>query len=258
MAAAASSLRLTTPTTMARVIPGVKPRVKDANAFYQRGQQRMLNPMFAAVRARLAVVDSAPAAGAQLSFLRELDPDTAFAREALEEIDVYHYTRFSQTFRSALSVDVRPFLTRPEVSSLIDQHIVTNVRLIKTIPPRLHDSLIGRIQEEFRDSPFDRARLRTVLRDEFGSSGYNLRRLTRDQNNKLVGNLSEIRQRQVGVTRYRWRTVSDERVRDEHRDNNGRVFEWTNPPPLTGHPGQDIQCRCVALPVVDEIPDAGI
>ncbi len=52
--------------------------------------------------------------------------------------------------------------------------------------------------------------------------------------------------------RYTWRTVGDNRVRNRHAENDGKVFAWDNPPP-TGHPGDDHNCRCWAEPVPDEI-----
>jgi SPP1 gp7 family putative phage head morphogenesis protein len=53
-----------------------------------------------------------------------------------------------------------------------------------------------------------------------------------------------------------WSTSHDRRVRDSHKELNGRVFTWDNPPivdPARGrraHPGQDYGCRCVAVPVM--------
>ena len=50
---------------------------------------------------------------------------------------------------------------------------------------------------------------------------------------------------------YEWRTRGDGRVRSSHRENDGQVFSWDNPPP-TGHPGEDYGCRCRAIPVSDD------
>ncbi len=74
-----------------------------------------------------------------------------------------------------------------------------------------------------------------------------LRRITRDHTGKLTGQRNRARQTKLGVDRHRWRTSEDERV----WDTNGRVFLWSDPPPDTGHPGKDIQCRCVAVAVFD-------
>ena len=81
------------------------------------------------------------------------------------------------------------------------------------------------------------------LAQEYKSSGYNLRRLTTDQTQKLNANLSQMRQQQVGVEQYEWVTSEDERVRPTHSDNNRRMFDWSNPPGATGHPGHDVMCQ---------------
>ena len=128
--------------------------------------------------------------------------------------------------------------------------VTNNVNLVKTIPERLHTRLQSEITKLAIDKPFDRQALSRMLQKEFKIDGYNLRRLTRDQVSKLTGALNEARQTEVGVARYQWQTSEDERVRPTHQDNNGQVFAWASPPPETGHPGTDVQCRCVALPVV--------
>lgn len=58
-------------------------------------------------------------------------------------------------------------------------------------------------------------------------------------------------QRAAGCTHYIWRTASDARVRPSHGLLNGKVIAWDDPPAV-GHPGEDFQCRCVALAVLPE------
>lgn len=54
--------------------------------------------------------------------------------------------------------------------------------------------------------------------------------------------------KQAGLSdQYVWRTRRDERVRRSHRMNDGRVFSWADAP-ATGHPGEDYNCRCEAVP----------
>jgi len=75
--------------------------------------------------------------------------------------------------------------------------------------------------------------------------------IARDQSSKLNSALNQQRQQNLGVEEYIWRTSGDERVRDNHRSKNGKIFRWDDPPKDTGHPGQDIQCRCVAQPIIN-------
>jgi len=77
------------------------------------------------------------------------------------------------------------------------------------------------------------------------------RLIARDQTAKLNSTLNQQRQQNLGVTQYIWRTSGDGRVRETHKDNNGKVFNWDKPPKDTGHPGHDINCRCVAEPIIE-------
>jgi len=75
--------------------------------------------------------------------------------------------------------------------------------------------------------------------------------IARDQISKHNGALTRARMQGAGIARYQWSSSKDERVRTSHSTLEGRVFSWDRPPPV-GHPGEDIQCRCVALPVFDD------
>ena len=78
--------------------------------------------------------------------------------------------------------------------------------------------------------------------------------IARDQAYKLNAAISESRQRAAGVESYWWSTCLDERVRKTHRANEGVVFSWAAPSVVTGHPGHDPNCRCLAIPIVTAAP----
>ncbi len=78
--------------------------------------------------------------------------------------------------------------------------------------------------------------------------------IARDQTLKLNGQITATRQMRAGVEEYTWSTSGDDRVREEHEALEGETFSWLGPP-LVGHPGQDFQCRCVAIPVIQELDD---
>jgi SPP1 gp7 family putative phage head morphogenesis protein len=90
---------------------------------------------------------------------------------------------------------------------------------------------------------------------ESGFSRKRARLVARDQVNKLNGQLTGLRQQKLGIETYTWRTMLDERVREDHAIKEGEVFSWDDPPEDTGHPGEDIQCRCYAEPNLDDLLD---
>ncbi|MBM3616936.1 MAG: hypothetical protein FJX23_00130 [Alphaproteobacteria bacterium] len=51
------------------------------------------------------------------------------------------------------------------------------------------------------------------------------------------------------TTHYIWRTSGDDKVRNAHAVNNGKLFRW-DVRPSTGHPGEDYNCRCKAEPFI--------
>jgi SPP1 gp7 family putative phage head morphogenesis protein len=87
----------------------------------------------------------------------------------------------------------------------------------------------------------------------FGVDQRRARTIARDQTSKLNASLTRLRQMEIGVEEYIWETSNDERVRATHKANQGKKFRWDTPPPITGHPSHDINCRCVASPVLDKL-----
>jgi SPP1 gp7 family putative phage head morphogenesis protein len=94
---------------------------------------------------------------------------------------------------------------------------------------------------------------RIIERGEVSESRAEL--IARDQTLKLNAQITATRQIRSGVESYQWSTSGDDRVRDEHAALDGQTFSWLAPPSV-GHPGEDFQCRCVAIPVgIEELDD---
>lgn len=84
--------------------------------------------------------------------------------------------------------------------------------------------------------------------------------IARDQMGKITSRISQVRQQSLGITHYTWVTMRDPAVRGapnyysfyNHNKRDNMVFEWSNPVG-DGHPGQPINCRCVAIPYVGHL-----
>lgn len=85
--------------------------------------------------------------------------------------------------------------------------------------------------------------------------------IARTETARCRSHFTEARARNVGSTQYIWRTVGDSTVRETHRKNNGKVFDWSNPPvagygrggmPVKAHAGQVWNCRCWCEPLFPE------
>ncbi len=95
------------------------------------------------------------------------------------------------------------------------------------------------------------------LQRVYGVSKSKAKFLARQETSLLMSKYTAQRYRQAGITRYKWSTSHDERVRDRHRELNGKVFYFSDPPPSgdkgePGKPGEPFGCRCIAIPIVDD------
>ena len=237
-----------------RTAPPIRPRVMDAKTYERALRKNILNPFVKTVEARVRV--------AELNYeairdaIRRIPTSTpvlsaqsqAAASAQMARLKKYHTDRFAGVMQRALGVKFG-LLDDAVLAPIIERGIQTNVALIKTIPARYHARLVQDLSQIAADTPYDQELTRKILKDAYGSAGYNLRRLTRDQTGKVMGQFAKARQEQVGIVEYEWDSSGDQRVRPLHQANNGLVFRWDTPPG-TGHPGEEILCRCVALPVI--------
>ncbi len=77
-----------------------------------------------------------------------------------------------------------------------------------------------------------------------------------DQSHKIFNEAMAYYGPSMGAGSFLWVSRDDSRVRPKHHAVHGKVFSWTDPPPVGRHgerylPGQDAGCRCVSAPVPD-------
>ena len=234
------------------VTPGITPR--GFSSYEQRIIRVVLQPLYAAINGRIAQGGYDYRALSAAIQAIPLDPNlrtmsVAQATAYTTKIQQQHLHRFRRTMSRALGVAISPLTPELGIAALMQRAIADNVALITTLPARHKQLLTRRLTRLADTAPFDQSLVMDAVRQSRLSSARQARLIARDQTSKLIGNLNQARQEQIGVAQYRWRTSQDEAVRPSHRANDGRIFRWDSPPP-TGHPGHDINCRCVALPII--------
>jgi len=162
-------------------------------------------------------------------------------------------------WRRVLGIDL--FSRDQGLREFITQKAKMNVQLIQSIPSRyyerLQNGIMNSVTQGIRVEEVE-AQINEMISKIGGDMDTNAELIARDQVGKLNGDITEFRQKELGVERYVWRTVKDERVRETHAELDGETFSWDDPPVINeagerGHPGDDIQCRCYAEPVLEDI-----
>lgn len=204
--------------------------------------------------------------------LRELSQDVTFnalkkqasalATLATRKSQQWTDAKLAKEVNRAIGVDIRAALhTQGAIADKMKEFVKWNTDLISTLPDRFKADLGDKLSASWAAG--ERAETMEGFIDDIiekvgDTCEANAALIARDQTAKMNSAFNQVRQTELGIRRYEWSTSSDERVREDHAALNNQIFRWDEPGPLAGtidgepcHPGEDIQCRCVAIPVFD-------
>lgn len=138
-------------------------------------------------------------------------------------------------------VDLQGYLHNSgKVAEKLEQLTTANVQLIKSI----HSQYLDKIQAAVMQAQVKGTLTKDLAKQIQEIGGVTEKRaklIARDQSAKINASLTRARHEEMGIKQYIWSTSGDERVRDSHAENDGKIFSYDDPPP-TGHPGDEINC----------------
>lgn len=170
-------------------------------------------------------------------------------RTTANQVNWFNEQQWRAVMRSTLGVEI--FQREPWLNDTINSFIRENLTLISNMETDYISSIEGILQRGVR-SGLDVGALTKNLQDKLGVTERRAQFIAIDQVGKLNGQLTMLRQTNLGIKRYRWKDSRDNKVRPHHREQHNRIYRWDNPP-ATGHPGEDYGCRCSAEPIFDDI-----
>lgn len=191
------------------------------------------------------------------------------ARKFADRVSTYHKGQLTRQVRAALGAD--PVFKDKGLSARVDHFAHENAALIERIPERLHGDVAALVTRGVAGGRRAATDIAEDIEDRFDVSERHARLIARDQVGKFYSALNHARQREMGVTRFVWRTVGDERVRGtpggkypnadpSHFELDGNEYDYDDPPDAgpdgePALPGEAIQCRCWSEPVFDDMFD---
>lgn len=162
-------------------------------------------------------------------------------------VNAEHKRRFYTSMQRAVGVDLKAAIMSENLGDTLQIKTRENVSLIKSIPEEYFKKLENIVYQGTTQKNSAKSLIEQITK--LGHSTESRAKLiARDQTAKLNSVLNQERQQNLGVEEYIWVTADDGDVREEHARNNGKTFRWDTPPKNTGHPGEEIQCRCIAQP----------
>lgn len=187
--------------------------------------------------------------GLRLGYNR-LDQNAKIVSSAfVEGTNNVNKARFYKAMEDAVGVNVSSIIQNEGLEDILVATTRENVNLIKSIPAEYFSKIETIVFTNTTQGSTAGSMIKQIQKLN-KSTVKRAKLIARDQSSKLNSALNQQRQQNLGIEEYVWRTSGDERVRADHKSKNGKTFRWDNPPKDTGHPGADIQCRCVAQPII--------
>ena len=163
--------------------------------------------------------------------------------------------QFQSTTKSVSGRDIAIELD-PKLADQLKEAYTTNLEMYindwyDTEILRLRQKVHKNVSQGFRAE-----KLIETIQDEKGISYNKAKFLAKQETSLMVSKYRQIRYEEVGVRKYMWSTSRDSRVRHDHRELQGKIFDFNQPPVTDRHtmarnnPGEDYGCRCVAIPVL--------
>ena len=236
---------------------GIGPRRKDESAYHKAIKNEILNPLLEKAKSRL---DSIPKI--KTAYINAVNQEFALmtagesfgvelATKALDNIRNVHKAQMIKSFHAALGVDITPFMSDLNIRGIMNQAVMDNIALIKSIPQELNPQIVEQFNKIFLEKGFDQQAMVKALEGRFGVANNRARFIARDQTGKIIGQLNKARQEDLGISSYIWQTSEDERVvgtpggayptgtpgHEDHFLRNGKEFFWKIRP-SDGHPGE--------------------
>ncbi len=157
---------------------------------------------------------------------------------------------------TTLGIDIlEDYYTGDFYKENLEQWVGKNVDLISTLPNQSLDRMKEIVLEGYKSGKPHKEVVKE-MQGAYQLDKKHARFIARDQLAKLNSDITRHQQKDAGVEKYRWLDSGDSRVREGHRRLNGKIFHWDDPPVVDDkgrrcHPGEDYQCRCVAIPVFE-------
>lgn len=147
-------------------------------------------------------------------------------------------------------------MTRP-MRDVFNATRAQNVALIKSIPEQYLKNVEGLVMRSVQRGR-DMGYLAKELEKNYGVTKRRAAFIARSQNNLATASMNNARQKELGITKAKWRhSRAGKEPRKTHLANNGHLYDvkkgWYDPDPKVKRwilPGELPNCRCVSISVI--------
>lgn len=160
---------------------------------------------------------------------------------------------YSNVNAQARAISSQAIESNPTIQAFIKAKIKENTSYITS----MRDKYVAQLQSDIYRAISDgkgATELTNAIVKRTNMSYNHARLIANDQTGSILAELNKYRATHAGFEKYRWQSMEDGRVRPKHQELDQKVFSYDDPDGGDNGqlPGEPINCRCVALPVIDD------
>lgn len=179
----------------------------------------------------------------------------AVGNQMVSEVAQRNEFAWNETARE-LGHNLKKEIKAAPTGKIMQDLLEEQVTLIKSIPLdaaiRVHKLTIEALSDSTRAS----AIAKEIQNSEHVSKSKAML-IARTETARVNAALTQSRAEFVGATHYIWRTAKDSDVRESHREMEGKIISYAEPPTLSDgtvtHAGAIYNCRCYQQPVLPDL-----
>ncbi len=175
------------------------------------------------------------------------------ANDMVYNTNIEHKNAFYKAAQDAVGFNFRKFINEEGLDEIMGVAINENVLAISDLETSSQRRIAELVNRALILQTGKTVSLEQELLRAFDIDKRKAKFIARDQTQRFSSSLNKFRQEKAGVKKYMWITSKDSRVRPSHQANSRKIFSWDTEPAITGHPGNDYNCRCTGSAILEII-----
>lgn len=160
----------------------------------------------------------------------------------------WHRRRWSAAVAAGTGIDVFPFIDTVEHRDAINSMLERLVSLIRGLDDQARKDVAEIVWRGFTQQT-PRRKVAAEIAERLAVLRNRARLIAIDQGQKIAADLTRMRQREAGITSYRWVHSGKVHYRPEHKARDGQIYRIGQP--AGDEPGMAIYCGCQGAAVLE-------
>lgn len=164
----------------------------------------------------------------------------------------------NQIQKNVKKVNILEFDFTDEQKEEIARNYTNNMQLyikdfVQKRLPEMRHKVAQAVLEGYREIDVQK-----MLQTEYGIAERKAKFLAQNETSIMLAQIKKVHYSAMGFDSFMWHTILDARERPLHRELNGKIFSFDNPPVIDertgqrGLPGETYNCRCNLTPIMSD------